>query len=278
MNKTVSSNKGTDSSISTNLTWINNSTKVGDNDGPAYVVYSNIGYNKASEVVAISKIKTNFIRKSDKKTVNAYLFLGIDVYDSNTNEWKNCADAGLGFIGSTGKFHAFVNRFIVDSDEISWWESPTELDTTHDYQIILDSSKKDGQMILSIVDVTDENKTVDFKEFSLHGLKTDGSNTAYYQDYAIDFPDDVCKDTNNNESKDWDQVTLYNTDQGLYMKNIQVTDAFLYNDSGSFLWTEEYTEDRFMWPYKTRTVDYVCTTVNATKKDYETTIDLNMNH
>jgi len=266
------------SSKSTNLTWTNTSTKVGDNDGPAYVAYSNIGYNKASEVVAVSKIKSNLVRKSDKKTVNAYLFLGIDIYDSDTKKWKNCADAGLGYIGSTGGFHAFVNRFIVDENEISWWESPVELDSTHDFKIILDTSKKDEQLVLTIVDVTDGNKTVDSKEFSLKYTKTDGSNTAYYQDYAIDFPDDVCKDTNNNDSKDWDQVVLYNTNQDLYMRNIQITDVYLYNASGSYLWTEEYTEDRFLWPYKTRAVDYVCTTVNVTKKDYETTIDLDMNH
>lgn len=262
---------------STNLTWINTSTKVGDNDGPAYVVYSNIGYNKAFEVIAISKIQKNFIRRSDKKTVNAYLFLGIDVYDSETKEWKNCADAGLGYIGATGGFHAFVNRFIVEDGDISWWESPVELNPEHDFKIVLDTSKKDGALFLSIIDITDGNKTVDTKEFSMSYVKADGSNTAYYQDYAIDFPDDVCKDTNGNDSKEWDQVVFYNTDEDLYMKNIQVSDAYLYNPSGSYLWTEEYTEDRFLWPYKTRTVDYICTTVNAVHSDYETVIDLDMN-
>ena len=126
--------------ISTNLTWTNTSTKVGDNDGPAYVVYSNQGYNKASMAIEAGKIRKNLVRRSDGKSVNAYLFLGIDVYDGKTGEWSNCADAGLGYIGGTGTFHAFVNRFRAEDGNSSWWESPVELDRMHDFRIILDLS------------------------------------------------------------------------------------------------------------------------------------------
>lgn len=263
--------------ISTNLTWVNNSTKVGDNDGPAYVVYSNQGYNKASVDIQISAVEKNFVRRSDKKSVNAYLFLGIDIYDSETGEWQNCADAGLGYIGGAGTFHAFVNRFKVEEGGISWWESPVELDQTHDYKIILDTSVQPDQLLLTIVDLTAGGKTVDSKQFPMKGTKPDGSNTAYYQDYAIDFPDDVCKDTAGRDSKDWDEVIKYNTDEDLYMKKIHISNATLYHPSGSDCWKNEYTEDRFLFPYKTINVDYVCTTVNTINEDCETVIDLDMN-
>lgn len=266
------------SHISTNLTWANNGNKVGDNDGPAYVVYSKQGYNKASQVIAVSKMKVNLVRKSDKKTLNGYAFIGMDIYNSKSNQWTNCIDAGLGFIGSTGKCHACINRYTAPPDEPSWWESTVELDTTHDYKLLLDASQKDEQVTLSVFDVTDGNKKVDSKQFSLYYAKADGSNIAVYQDYAMDYPEDVRKDTKNQESDDWEQITMYNTDQGMYMKNIQATDLRLYNASGSYPWTEDRTADRFMWPDKTSTIKYVTTTVTQTKKDYETTIDLNMNH
>jgi hypothetical protein len=263
--------------ISTNLTWTNNSTKVGDNDGPAYVVYSNKGYSKASLVIEASKIQKNLVRRSDGKSVNAYLFLGIDVYDAETGEWSNCVDAGLGYIGGAGTFHAFVNRLRDENGNFCWWESPVELDQTHDFRIILDTSEEKGQLRLTVEDLTAGGVTVDMKQFPMVGTEPDGSNTAYYQDFAIDFPDDVCRDLNGKESKDWDQVVAYNTDEGLCLKNIHVSDATLYNSSGSFLWTEDLTEDRFLWPYRTRKVDYVCTKVTAVKKDCETIIDLDMN-
>ncbi len=274
----TSSKSAATSNVSTNLTWTNNGDKQGDNDGPAYVVYSKEGYNKASQVIAVSKMRTNLVRKSDKKTVNGYAFIGMDIYNSTDDQWANCIDAGLGFIGSTGKCHACINRYSADPDEPTWWESSVELDTTHDYKLVLDASEKDEQVTLSVYDVTNGNKKVDSKQFSLYYSKADGSNIAIYQDYALDFPEDIRKDTKNEDTDDWEQITLYNTNQDLYMKNIQASDLRLYNASGSFLWTEELTADRFMWPDKTSTIKYITTTVTQTKKDNETTIDLNMNH
>lgn len=276
--KNTSSKSAATTNTYTNLTWTNNGNKIGDNDGPAYVVYSKQGYNKASQVIAVSKMKVNLVRKSDKKALNGYAFIGMDIYNSKTKQWANCIDAGLGFIGSTGKCHACINRYSAPPDEVNWWESSVELDPTHDYKLVLDASEKDEQVTLSVYDVTNGNKKVDSKQFSLYYAKKDGSNIAVYQDYAMDYPDDVRLDTNKEETSDWEQITLYNTNEGMYMKNIQASDLRLYNTSGSYLWTEERTADRFMWPDKTSTIKYVTTTVTQTKKDQETTINLNMNH
>ena len=64
----------------TNLTFANKGTRqngflMGDVDGPAYCVYSKVGYNKASFEVNLKDIKINLKRKSDKKHMNAYMFL-----------------------------------------------------------------------------------------------------------------------------------------------------------------------------------------------------------
>lgn len=262
----------------TNQTWLNNGNKVGDNDGPAYVVYSKQGYNKASQIIEVSKMKVNLVRKSDKKTLNGYAFIGMDVYNSKTNQWTNCIDAGLGFIGSTGKCHACINRYSAPPDEPNWWESSVELDTGHDYKLVLDASEKDEQVTLSIYDVTAGDKKVDSKTFSLYYAKKDGKNIAVYQDYAMDYPEDVRLDTQKQISTDWEQITLYNTNEGMYMKNIVAKDLSLYDASGCHPWTADRTADRFMWPDKTSSIKYVTTTVTQNKQDTDTTIDLNMNH
>jgi uncharacterized lipoprotein NlpE involved in copper resistance len=261
----------------TNLTWENSGNKVGDNDGPSYVVYSKKGYNKASVDVAVSKIKTNLVRKSDKKSLNAYAFLGIDVYSKN-DQWQNCADAGLVCTGNNGKWHAFANRYMAAPEDNTWWESSINLDAGHDYQIILDSSQNKEQFILTIIDVTDGNKQIESKTFDLYYAKADGSNTAYYQNYAMDFPEDVRKDINQDDTVDWEKITQYNTNEDLYTKNIRISNAKLSNASGSVLWTEDLTQERFMWPDKNNKITYPCTTVDAEKRDYESIINLNMNH
>lgn len=274
---TSAASAGTQSSVWTNLTWANNGNKIGDNDGPAYVVYSKEGYNKASQVIQVSKMEVNLVRKSDGKTLNGYAFIGMDVTHGKTGQWINCIDAGLGFIGSTGKCHACINRYSAPPDEPNWWESSVELDRTHDYKLLLDASQKDEQVTLSVFDVTAGGKQVDSKTFSLYYAKADGSNIAVYQDYAMDYPEDVRYDTGKTLSTDWDQITLYNTDEGMYLKNIIGTDLCLYDASGSHPWTADRTADRFMWPDKTSTVDYVTTTITQIKQDSETRIDLNMN-
>lgn len=261
----------------TNLTWENSGNKVGDNDGPSYVVYSKKGYSKASVEVAVSGIQTNLVRKSDGKPVNAYAFLGIDVYSKN-NQWQNCADAGLVCTGSNGKWHAFVNRYLSAPEEDTWWESSVNLDASHNYEIILDSSQKREQFTLTVVDITDGNKQIESKTFDLYYAEADGGNTAYYQNYAMDFPEEVRKDTNQKDTDDWEQITQYNTNEGLYTKNIRVSNAKLFNASGSVLWTEDLTQERFMWPDKSNRITYPCTTVDAVKRDYESVISLNMNH
>ena len=46
----------------TNLGFNNSGKYVGDNDGPAYVVYSKIGYKKASYEFLLSQAKINMRR------------------------------------------------------------------------------------------------------------------------------------------------------------------------------------------------------------------------
>ena len=59
--------------VQSNLDFDNRGQKMGDNDGPAYCVYSGMGYNMASMDVLISQIRVNNIRKSDGRFVKRAL-------------------------------------------------------------------------------------------------------------------------------------------------------------------------------------------------------------
>ena len=56
-----------------------NTGKMGDTDGPAFAVYSNIGYTGASATLDIANMESNTVLPNGK-FVNGYAFFGIDVY------------------------------------------------------------------------------------------------------------------------------------------------------------------------------------------------------
>lgn len=261
----------------TNLGFKNSGRYQGDNDGPAYVIYSKIGYNKASFEFHMSQAKVNMRRKSDQRWTNSYIFLGIDVYDEN-QKFLNCIDAGFCYSGGVQNWHLFYNLLNTTQGE-SWYESSVVLDETHDYKLILDCSEKDGAARLIIVDITADNQIVDSAEFEVMYAKKDGSNLSMYQDFAIDFPEDIKRNRAGEYSQDdWEEITLYNTDEGIYLNNIVIHDAKLYSPDGEYSWSESRTNDHFMWPSTTfRKIDYACTKIRFQEKNNEMILDLDMN-
>lgn len=261
----------------TNLGFTNSGRYQGDNDGPAYVIYSKIGYNKASFEFHLSQVRINMRRKSDQRWTNCYIFLGVDVYDEK-EEFLNCIDAGFGYNGGDQYWHLFYNLLHTNQEE-SWYESSVALDETHDYKLILDCSKKDDTATLSVIDMTAGNKMVDSAEFEVMYAKKDGSNLSMYQDFAIDYPDDIKKNrTGENFTEDWEEITLYNTNEGIFLNNIIIHDAKLYSPEGEYIWTEARTNDRFMWPSTQCTkIDYACTRICEQQKNSEMTLDLDIN-
>ena len=261
----------------TNLGFSNSGRYQGDNDGPAYVVYSKIGYNKASFEFHMSQAQVNMRRKSDQKWTNSYIFLGVDVYDEN-KEFLNCIDAGFCYSGKSQSWHLFYNLLRTNQKE-SWFESQIVLDETHDYKLVLDCSEKDNMAKLSIVDQTVGNKIADAAEFEVMFAKKDGSNLSLYQDYAIDYPDDIKKNqTGVNFTEDWEEISLYNTDEEIYLNNIVIRNARLYSPEGETVWTKKCTNDRFMWPNTQCTrIDYVCTKIQEQTEDSELILNLDLN-
>lgn len=261
----------------TNLNYDNKKGKMGDTDGPAYVVYSKKGYNKALIDVAISDISINNIRKSDKNWVNAYIFLGMDIYDDEGN-WKNCLDTGFCYSGEDGGWHLFYNLYTTETKGArTWFESKKILKSSHDYRLTLDSSSEDGRAEVTIYDLTD-NKKADSKKFEAAYALADGSNTAYLQNYALDYPDEVKCDTQGKYSnEDFVEITLYNTDENIYMDNVKVENAVIYDTNGEYDWTEEYTQNRSMWPDKNINIDYEVIKVWSESFDNNFTLSFDMN-
>lgn len=261
----------------TNLTYDNGSGRMADTDGPAFVVYSKKGYNKATVDIRLSNVEIQNVRKSDNKFVNAYIFLGIDIYDAEGN-WMNCADAGLCYSGRNGYWHLFYNIYQPKIEGAqSWYESKVKLNASHDYRLILDSSEEDEKVTITIYDLT-ENKVADSKEFGIAYSLASGENTSFLQNYALDYPDDVKFDTKGNPSEDdWPEITLYNTDQGIYMKNVQITRATLANSGNEVNWTEELTSNRGMWPDKNVAIDYEVVKIYKDSFDTQFTVTFDMN-
>jgi hypothetical protein len=261
----------------TNLTYDNGNGRMADTDGPAYVVYSKKGYNKASVDVLLSGVEINNVRKSNNKFVNAYIFLGIDVYDTEGN-WINCADTGLCYSGRNGNWHLFYNIYQPTTEGAqTWYESKVKLNAKHDYRLILDSSKEDEKVSITVYDLTDD-KVADSKEFGIANSLASGENTSFLQNYALDYPEDVKFDTKGNPSKDdWVEITLFNTDQGIYMKNLQIAAATLTKDNNEATWTEELTSNRGVWPDKNVKIDYEVVKIYKDSFDNKFTVTFNMN-
>ena len=264
--------------VFTNLEY-RNTGKMGDNDGPAYCVYSKIGYKKATMDVLISQMQINTVRK-DRKFVNAYIFLGCDVYLGN---WVNCFDAGLCWSGRNPAWHLFYNIYEPGTEsQRGWFESNVKLKSDHDYRLILDTSEEDGKATITLYDLTDDREA-DSTSFYVKHLLSSGANTAYLMDLALDYPDDVRKDPDGKKTDDWQKITMYNSDEGLYMRNILVENASVLPKDGTDMipWDASVTNNRSLWPDSSMTtVDYPCTKLIVLPDAYDVSyrIDLDMNH
>lgn len=259
-----------------NLTFSNGKGKMGDADGPAYCVYSVQGVQGATMEVELSQIEMNIYRE-DGRHVNAYIFLGVDVFHPEGGHWINCADAGLCYSGEDG-WHVFYNLYSSSDPEAStWYESGRRLIVRHDYRLTLDSSAEDGQAVLTVYDLT-ANRVADRVTFELQYAKKDGSNTAYLTDFALDYPENTMQDTDGNPCEDWIDITLGNTDRGMYMRNVRVRNCRVTKDGAEYDWTEEQTANRGIWPDASMSaVDYPCTEVQNAKENMSYIVNLDMN-
>lgn len=95
---------------------------------------------------------------------------------------------GLVRSGRNGAWHLFYNVYATPEGESAWYESGVKLSADSDYRLVLDTSKEDEKAVLSVYEIGSE-RLIDSVSFSAADMLCDGSNTAYYQNFALDFPD-----------------------------------------------------------------------------------------
>lgn len=222
-----------------------NKGKMGDTDGPAFAVYSNVGYNGASVELDIANMEISTVLP-DGRFVNGYCFLGTDIFEDDY--WINCVDAGLCWSGKSGGWHLFYNIYETLNEETnSWYESSKKLPKNGKYRMTF-TLTEDNYALLTVEGITNNFK--DSVKVEVKGAKKDGSNTAFLFNAALDYPADTKVDRNGKPSEDWTEITLANSDQGLYLRKLLASDLNLYNNGNAEAWTENKTAATSIWPDK----------------------------
>ncbi len=260
------------SGVLNSLTYTNEG-KMGDLDGPAFAVYSHVGYNGASATIDLKNAKLQRVLP-DGRFINAYAFFGIDVYSGEW--WQNCVDVGFCRSGKTGKWHLFYNMYEpLNESTPTWYESSTNLpDDIYDMTFAMEGD----QYVRLTVTGRNRGKT-DTVLVEVKGAKADGSNTAFLFNAALDYPPNTLVDKDGNYCTDYAEVTLANTDLGLFFTDLYVSDLKLYSEDvpEGQAWTQEMTHSTGIWPDKSVSAfDYAPTTV-YTFDGSAYLIDLNMN-
>lgn len=236
-----------------------NPGRMSDNDGPAFVAYSKIGYSGASATVDLGNTKVNGAL-SNGKFINAYIFLGIDVFGET--EWENCVDVGFAWAGAKGGWHLFYNLFLkYDGTRFEWWESSNTLPQDDIYDLSCKLIAEEEVLFTAKGRTSGVEESVRFK---LRHAKLDGSNTSCLFNCALDFPPESKIDRNGDPCEDWPEIVLGNTDKGGCLKNLTVTDMTLYTGTEPSKWTNEKNSDIGIWPDASFTVfDYAPTIVDC---------------
>lgn len=249
-----------------------NTGKMGDTDGPAFAVYSKKGYNGASVDLNLSNMEIKTVLP-DGRYINGYCFLGIDVYEGKS--WVNCIDAGLCWSGKNGGWHLFYNIYeTLNESTNSWYESKKKLPKNGTYQMEL-TVTEDNYATLTVKSLTGTFK--DSVKIEVKGAKADGTNTSFLFNTALDYPPDTKVDLNGNPSEDWTDITLANSDKGLYLKKLHATNLSLLKKGEKEDWTNDKTSALSIWPDKeVKGFDYSPTTVYLYDgREYYINLDMN---
>lgn len=171
----------------TNLSYTNPG-KMGDNDGPAVCVYAKPGYFRASLDIAVTISECRPCART--AGLSTRTFSSASIFWMRAPPGSTASTQGLVRSGRNGAWHLFYNVYATPEGKSAWYESSVKLSADSDYRLVLDTSKEDEKAILSVYEIGSE-RLIDSVSFSAADMLCDGSNTAYYQNFALDFPDDL---------------------------------------------------------------------------------------
>lgn len=249
-----------------------NTGKMGDTDGPAFAVYSYMGYSGATVTMNIKDMEIKTVMP-DGKHLNGYAFLGFDVFNDE-GYWMNCIDVGLCWSGTSGGWHVFYNMYKpVNEGTRTWYESSKKLPKNDTYVMTL--KLIDEQKALLTVEAV-EGKFKDSVEIEVFGAKADGSNTAALFNVALDYPGDTKVDRNGNPCEDWKEITLANSDKGVCLKSLHAFDLKLFKGEEEYPWTNDRNSAVSIWPDKPLEFDYAPTEIGVFDgTEYYINLDMN---
>lgn len=232
--------------------------KMGDVDGPAFAVYSKTGYSGASATIDLASMEVNTVM--GRKFINGYAFFGIDVFMGTSSMWLNCVDVGLCWAGTEGGWHVFYNMYEpLNETTPTWYESSIILPSDDIYDMSL-TIVEENYALLTIKG--QNNGAYDEVRVEVKHATADGSNTAFLFNAALDYPPNTKIGTDGKRSEDFVDITLANTDKGLYFRNIIVDDLTLYQGETAVEWTNDKNAAVSIWPDKTNVrFDYSPTSV-----------------
>ena len=251
-----------------------NKGKMGDTDGPAFAVYSLLGYTGVSAQLDLAGMEINTVLPNGK-FINGYAFFGIDVYNKTGSWWQNCVDVGLCWSGKDGGWHIFYNMYEpLNEQTYPWYESDVILPKDDIYHMSL-TLTEDNYAVLTVEGQT--NGIKDEVRVEVKGALADGRNTSFLFNTALDYPPNTKVDRNGKRCEDFVEITLANTDQGLYLRSFHVQDLTLYKGDTAFLWTNDRSTSVSIWPDKSIAGFDYAPTVVETFDGTEYVIDLDMN-
>ena len=253
-----------------------NTGKMGDTDGPAFAVYSNLGYTGASATLDIAGMEINTVLPGGR-FINGYAFFGIDVYNKTGSWWQNCVDVGLCWSGQNGGWHVFYNMYEpLNETTYTWYESNVILPKDDIYHMSLQLTE-DNYALLTVEGQNSGMK--DEVRVEVKGALADGRNTAFLFNTALDYPPNTKVDRNGKRSEDFAEITLANTDKGLYLRSFRVEDLTLYQGDTASAWTNDKSKSSAVsiWPDKSIAGFDYSPTVVETSGGTEYTIHLDMN-
>ena len=251
-----------------------NTGKMGDTDGPAFAVYSHLGYTGASAILDLANMEINTVLPNGK-FVNGYAFLGVDIYNNTGSWWVNCVDAGLCWSGRDGGWHVFYNIYEPLNEKTPTWYESSVILPKDDIYIMSLNLTEDNYALLTI-----EGQNTGVKDevrVEVKGALADGRNTAFLFNTALDYPPNTKIGRNGKRCEDFVEITLANTDQGLYLRSFLVEELTLYDGDKIFPWTTDKSSAVSIWPDKSIAGFDYAPTVVETSDGTAYVIDLDMN-
>ena len=126
-----------------------------------------------------------------------------------------------------------------------------------------------------------EGREADSVTFQARYAKKDGSNVSFYQDFAIDMPDDLMRDPDGNiyevdsaiSDEGWAGIILYSTNEDVYLRNLKIVNSMLNGQP----WTADKTRLRGFSPDSLQPyIGYEVVKVTRATFDNEFQVDIDL--